>query len=301
MSLCTQHPEAPAVYQCDGCQKFLCGECVEESHVLLLCAHCGERALPLEAGQAADVRELRKQEVVDQPYNLTDALLYPFRGSGPFLFAGTALGFLICWLASFACVGFLAYGFLGLMIIGLQFKIVRSTSDGKNELPDWPDFTDIGGLVADFFTWLVINFLQILPIIFYAYSTLAMAFGQKPNPVTWIGVAAVAWVGMAVALMGWGAAGSYRRIKVLSFPQHVIAYLGALPDSIQITNVTFGLLIATTAIQEVLEGSLPLLGSALSSLVGIYWIFMVPHLGGLIFRRHNDLMDKVYWPDKDDP
>ena len=42
---CAAHPERAAVYECDGCGKLLCEECIEEGHRLLCCRHCGERAL----------------------------------------------------------------------------------------------------------------------------------------------------------------------------------------------------------------------------------------------------------------
>jgi len=44
---CATHAQSRALYQCDGCGKLLCDACIEESHRLLLCRLCGERALPL--------------------------------------------------------------------------------------------------------------------------------------------------------------------------------------------------------------------------------------------------------------
>ncbi len=101
--------------------------------------------------------------------------------------------------------------------------------------------------------------------------------------------------------MGFGAAGNYRRKKVLGFYQHLLGYLGSVPDSIHITNYAFALYVATTFLQSFFEGSIPLLGTILSGVVGMYWIFMMPHLGGLIFRRHSNLMDRVYWPEGVNP
>ena len=298
MPNCAQHPDLPAVYSCDGCGQLLCGECIEESHALLLCRLCGERALPLDEEGPASTRELREERVLTAPYSFQDALFYPFRGTGIYLFVVTLMCFFACWVLSFFCLGGLAYVVLWLLIAGLQFKIVRSTAAGDNQLPDWPDFTDLGGLVADLLTWLAINVLQFMPAVFYLFGRAGADTLERPDPLIALAIAALGWVGTAVALMGFGAAGNYRRMNVLGFPQHFLAYMGSVPDSVHITNYAFGLFVATTLLQTFFEGSLPILGTILSAVVGLYWIFMMPHLGGLIFRRHNKLMDRIYWPDR---
>jgi hypothetical protein len=300
MSPCGQHPDVPALYQCDGCQQLLCGACIEESHTLLLCRLCGERALPLEQEMAATTRDLERQRTLTVPYGLREALFYPFRGSGGYLFFGTLTSFVICWVLSFLWIGGLFYGVLWLLIVAMQFKIVRKTAAGDNEMPaDWPDFTDVGSLLADYVTWLVINVLQFVPIMIYLMSRADQDPEARPYPAAWLAIAALAWVGTAVALMGFGAAANYRRMKVLSFHQHVRAYLGSIPDSIHITNYAYGLFLTTTLLKIFLAGAIPFLGNLMSDVVGIYWIFMMPHLGGLLFRRHSKLMDQIYWPDRE--
>ncbi len=223
MANCVQHPEVPAVYYCDGCRQLLCGECIEESHALLLCRLCGERALPLDEEGPANTSELHEERVLTAPYSFQDALFYPFRGTGRYLFVVTLLSFFACWVLSFFCLGGLAYGILWLLIAGLQFKIVRSTAAGDNQLPDWPDFTDFGGLGADLATWLVINLLQFMPVVFYLFGRAGADPVNRPDPLVALAIAALGWVGTAVALMGFGAAGNYRRMKVLGFHQHFLA------------------------------------------------------------------------------
>ncbi len=298
MANCVQHPEVVAPYYCDGCRQLLCGECIEESHALLLCRLCGERALPLDQEGPTSSRQLHQERVLSAPYSFQEALFYPFRGTGLYMFIATLVSFFACWVLSFFCVGALAYGALWLLIAGLQFKIVRSTAAGDNVLPDWPDFTDFGGLIADLVTWWAINLLQLVPVIFYLFGRATQDPDVKPDPVVWLAIAALGWVGTAVALMGFGAAGNYRRIKVLGFHQHLLGYMGSVPDSVHITNYAFALFVATSFLQSFFEGSIPVLGTILSGVVGIYWIYMMPHLGGLLFRRHNKLMDNVYWPDR---
>jgi hypothetical protein len=94
--------------------------------------------------------------------------------------------------------------------------------------------------------------------------------------------------------MAYGAAGTYSRIRVLFVHRHVQGFLAAGADAVHVTNLAFGLGAAIFMIQPVLA-RVPLLGSALASVVGTYWVFLLPHLAGLVFRRHNKRMDQLYW------
>ncbi len=292
---CVEHPDAAALYVCDGCQQPLCEECIEESYTLFLCRLCGERALPLHAEQPTSVRELKKRRALDVPYSLTESLAYPFRGSGVYMFIATLLASGMLWVITFApgCLGLgLRAGFWGL-IVGLQFRIVRSTAEGENELPDWPDYTDIGKMFWDILTWNIIHFVIVVAVVWFIVSG-ALEEGFKPRIDFSIAIAAVLWLSAAFMVMAYGAVGNYRRLKVFEVHNHVRGYLSAGADAVKITNLVFGLGILAFLLQSFLEG-VPFVGAALSSIVGVYWLFMVPHLAGLLFRRHIDTMERLYW------
>ena len=293
---CAEHPDVAALYVCDGCEKHLCEDCIEESFRLLLCRLCGERALPLHADQPASVQELKKQRAVSKPYSLKEAFFYPFRGSGIYMFAATLIASGILWLVSIMPTGCLALGlravFWGL-IVGLQFRIVRSTAEGENELPDWPDFTDVGKMFWDILTWNVIHAVIVIGILWFTIGG-ALQGGFKPRIDFSIAVALVLWLSAAFMVMAYGAVGNYRRLKVFEIHNHVRGYLAAGSDAVKITNLVFGLGILAFLARALLEG-IPFVGAALSSVVGVYWLFMVPHLSGLLFRRNIDTMEKLYW------
>jgi hypothetical protein len=296
---CVQHPDVPALYGCDGCGKRLCGDCIEESHALFLCRLCGERALPLQEDRPASVKELAKERKLTGPYSLKDALSYPFRGTGLSLFLAVLFCTMVIWVLRILIFTGLVAGLLNfvlwLMIVGLQFKIVRSTSDGDDELPDWPDFFDFGSLIQDVATWLVIYGVVIVAVAYYAAAGLIGSYGNlEPRFDFWLGFAVVLWLGTAFAVMAYGAAGTYSRIRVLFVHRHVQGFLAAGADAVHVTNLAFGLGAAIFMIQPVLA-RVPLLGSALASVVGTYWVFLLPHLAGLVFRRHNKRMDQLYW------
>lgn len=318
MSTCAQHTDVPASYRCDGCGKTLCEECVEQSHALFMCRLCGELALPLGAagpgsapGEPASrapssrpltPRILRERRRREASYSLQEALLYPFRGTGLYLYIGTVLILGVLWAVGLVagCASLILRAGLWGLIVGLQFKIVRSTAEGDNEIPDWPDFTDIGTMIRDFATWIAIHSLQIMAMMVYGAilgaSLLGGLFGAgEPKLFTWLVFAAFWWVAIAYTLMAFGAAGNYTRVHALFVHQHIPCFLACGADAVKITNLAFGFGAVVLVLRTAFESSVPLLGGVLSSLLGMYWVFLVPHLAGLLFRRHYDAMEARYW------
>src|SRR6185503_4372778 len=178
-SFCAAHPQTVARFQCDGCHKLLCDACIEESHRLLLCRLCGERALPLEASAPATTteRHLAARPSMQGRYSLGQALLYPFRGSGLFLFIASLLtAGVVTFLARFGlgCFPLFLWICWVSLLIGIQFKIVESTAKWENELPDWPEYFSIGERVVEVLTYLVIVLLNFGPLVEFV-----LAFGWK--------------------------------------------------------------------------------------------------------------------------
>src|SRR3972149_4017283 len=92
---CGNHVSNEAAFRCDGCGRLLCAECVTEGHRLLFCKLCGERALPLEAEAPATVPERQRAAKIEAPYSLADALRYPFRGLGLYVYLGYIVFFVL--------------------------------------------------------------------------------------------------------------------------------------------------------------------------------------------------------------
>lgn len=311
--VCAQHPAAPATYRCDGCRRALCDACIKESHVLVLCGVCGEMAVPIGAGEAtaapsggppvaaatgATVRDRRRQAAITRPYPLTRALGYPLRGSGLGMFVATlaTLGFLWFIRHGWGCLPILlTLGFTG-MVVALQFKIVRTTAAGDDDLPDWPDFLDIRMMILDYLTWIGVQLHQLLlvvPFFVLRYHT-PEALLEPPSYPFWLGVAVLLWLGGALALMAFGAAGVFGRPYVLAVPSHVRGFLAAGGSAIKIANVGFGVGAVVLMVQFLLESNVPWVGAALSTGVSVYWIFTAPHLAGVLFRRHLPAFEKIY-------
>ena len=294
--MCAQHPEVAAQFRCDGCAKLLCGDCIRKGHALLFCGLCGERALPLKEGQPATVQQVRRRDAVTKPYSFMDALAYPFRGSGLLMFiVAVACMMLVQILLTFG-MGlwryFFAAGFWSLMI-GLQFSIVRTTAEGDDELPEWPDYSDFGERVADILTYLCIALLQFGPAALYLFLRMESLVAGEPGVVFWAVFAVLAWLGAALATMAYGAAGRFSRPSIFRLDLHTKGFVTGGADAVTAANLTFGLGAAFFVLRIALSG-IPILGAILSGIVGAYWFFTSAHIAGVMFRRHIFVLEKMY-------
>jgi hypothetical protein len=305
--VCVTHAAVPAQFRCDGCGKLLCSACVEESHRLLLCRLCGERALPLAETAAATVPERRQRDAVAAraAYGVGDALLYPLRGGGLGMFlvalvaqaVVSAIVFLNRYSLSLRgqATGISIATFWLALLVGIQFKIVTTTARGDDELPDWPEYLSLGERLAEVFTYVGIALLQWGP----ALLVVLLAGGRdalvEPRGIVFWGIAAAAlWVGTALAAMAWGAGAIHWRRKVLRVDQHVRALLATGGEGLLTVNVTFLLFAAVVLVRTAFGSGLALLGIALAGVLGIYWTFLAPHLVGVLFRRHAAALHAIY-------
>lgn len=294
--MCAQHPNVAAMFRCDGCGKLLCGDCIKKGHALLFCVLCGERALPLNEGQPATVKQVNRREAVTKPYSFTDALAYPFRGSGLLMFIVAVVAMMLVQILLTFGMGLWRYlfaaGFWSLMI-GLQFSIVRTTAEGENELPEWPDYSDFGERVADVLTYAGIALLQFGPAALYLFLRMEPLVSGEGGLAFWAVFALLAWLGAALATMAYGAAGRFDRPSILRLDLHTRGFVTGGADAVTAANLTFGLgaafLILRLAFSEI-----PILGAILSGIVGAYWFFTSAHIAGVLFRRHIFALEKMY-------
>jgi hypothetical protein len=296
---CASHAERAATYRCDGCQRGLCDDCVKELGKLLVCAHCGEQALPLAGGAPATstARAAERRRATSGHYGLGAALAYPFRGSGLFLFVAAVVsaGF-VGFVGRFGigCVPIvLSLGWLSLLV-GIQFKIVATTARWDDELPDWPEYHSLGERAVELLTWLAIGALQWGPAVAWivAFGGWELLAGEA-SPGFWIGLAALLWLGTALAVMAWGAAAVHWRHLAVRVDKHVAALAAAGGDGLATVNLTFVLLFVVLLCKGLL-GRVPLAGTVVAGVLGIYWSFLFPHLVGLLFRRHGARLHAVY-------
>jgi len=291
---CARHSEVPAAFHCDGCGRYLCPRCAEESHALFLCGVCGERALPLGAEAEQTPTRRKRKATVSRPYTYKDALSYPLRDTAGRVTLAGLVGLLTLAAFTRGCFFGLAIQIiLTLAIAGMQFKVARKTMDGDYEVPYWTDW-EFGELLLDWFAWLAVMVLQWGLIVAVALDYgLTSVLLEEPNLLFWLLVALCGWVGTALSLMGMGAAANYGRWHVFALPHHFVAFRRAAGDAVATTNLVYGGA-AVIPVVQVLVSPIPLVGTIFGIALGAYWSLVLPHLCGLLFGRNAEDMDAVY-------
>ena len=288
MSVCAQHSDVQATYRCDGCGRLLCDECVEESYRLLLCRPCGEMAVPLEGGRPANTRELAKVRTASKTYTLQESLIYPFIGMGLFIFIFAVF---VKGAAGFGLRVGLA---MTALMAALQFKIVRSTIRGEDELTSWPDFTDWSELFSDLIAWILLEgTFSIMIAIYMGAEIFNGFFGVEPSFLRSVGFAAFLWLGTAFQIIGYGVAGGFSPVYLLAIHKHVKSFSATYGDAIRATNLVF-MLRGVTFFAAGIAAFVPLVGGFLAVAVEAYYLFMVSRLSGLLYRKHEEVLDDIY-------
>jgi hypothetical protein len=299
---CAAHPAAAAAFRCDGCGKPLCHDCIQEGHRLLFCRLCGERALPLAPAAPATTPERRRAMALAAPYSFTDALRYPFRGAGGWLF-GTYVVLLIAFALveslPFGCAGtVLLRAFIAILFPGLLFAIVRQTAAGDDELPDWPDIHETGERLREILAFFVIGFLMLLP------AAVCLRLGgcgvedflrRGPHSLLcWLLLALGIALGLVLAIPAIASQALYQDL-LSSFRAdlHARAFAAGGTDSLATLGLVSGLLLAGQLVAVALSG-MPLLGHALEGAATAYALFTGAHAIGLLARRHAAAFDAIY-------
>lgn len=296
---CATHADVEAVFLCEGCQKPLCHDCIQEGHRLLFCRLCGERAMPLAAETPAVATELRRATKREAPYDLRDALLYPFRGLGRFVYWGyvvvLALFMFLGTIPGLGCAVLMMRFLILLMLPGLLFAIVRTTADGEIELPDWPDWSEGGQRLWEWFGAFLAFAVSILPLVVILYL---LGCGPEQlaelTPLCFMGLLLGSVLGAALWIPAFGAvAVEWTPWVALRVDLHLKALVNVGTDAWKTLGILVALLVARQILGLILM-PIPLLGGLAQIMVATYTLVMGAHFIGLLFRRHAATLDAIY-------
>lgn len=302
MSTCSTHTARPATHRCDGCQRLLCDACVQPSHRLFLCGVCGEMAIPLAPGAPRSTTEARRVGVRAATYSLGEAFLYPFRGTGAGVFwvyfvLLVIFDVLPAIIPGFGCAVWLPSLVVGLLVPRLLFTIVRTTADGENELPDWPEF-DFWERLADAFWMAVILVVVALPgivILELSGCDMLTLVGVGDGRSCWPPLILAFFVGMALWIPTLGAYSVFESFWLIPrIDLHVRAHLTAIVEGLVITGLLAGLFLVGWALRFAFSFAVPYVGLVLAVFIGIYTAFTGAHLVGVFFRRHFAELERIY-------
>lgn len=301
MSQCAQHPGVAATYQCDGCQRLLCEQCVDESHRLILCRICGERALPLAATQPANTTQLAYKRRHQTAYSMVDAFAYPLRGNSAWLFwVYVALTTLLAVLAWVPGLG-LAAGLFSLALLGLLaamvLRIIFQTSEGNNELPSWPDF-DLFALLRDIFKLIAATVVGLAPIFLllelFGPGFLRFFLGEG-GALGWLLFVVGLATGAVLGLVALGSVALYDQVLgAFRIDLHLAAIRVMGTDLIKTVGFVVALTVAVQILKLIVLLGVPLVGGILQAAIGTYGLFTTAHLIGLLYRRHEEEVNAIY-------
>ena len=293
---CAAHPEREAAFRCSGCLRTLCPDCIEEGHRLLFCRHCRERALPLVEGAAATTPELARERRFARPYPFARAFSYVFRGRGALTLPAYVALLTFAEIAP-PMVRLAIYVLVALLLPGFLFEIVRRTAEADDELPDWPDFAEIGARLADWRDAAGVALAAWLP--WLALRRFAGCdledFLIADRGLCALAAAIAAAIGFAVAQFGFGAVGTWNS-GWLSFrlDLHLEALLSGTKLEGPLFLGTIAVLLAGAGFAARLLIGVPLIGMALIHAALGYALFTSAHLAGLLFRRHRERLEAIY-------
>ncbi len=265
---CETH-QAVAGWQCTGCGRALCPDCVAYKYVaparLTVCVLCGELAEPL-------LRERTSKESLAS--QLPGAFQFPIRGDAPALWLGLAA---FTWLASY--VG--ASGIAWALSLGTYFAIIRAAASGHDAL----ELSDFRDPVTSMFLPLARFAIAMLP----AWGgALAALFTGNSN---WLWLALVLTVLWAPVNLIAAARDAHlaamldpRRVinTVLNIGGDYFAYLGGLAAAAVLCFLAF-------VIGEGLRHSalyFPLVTPLFSQALLVYPVMVMARIAGLVLRRH---------------
>ncbi len=274
-AFCKFHPQIPGRFACPQCGRNVCELCVTtrlvEGEARKFCRACGTECEAVQASVPAAAAPPGFYA------SLPRALAYPFRGSGVILLAaGTAFFFLLGRLP-----------FLGFIVAGYLFNyaksIITTTAGGRDEPPDWPEFTDwIEGFILPYLQFLALTVLTFGP--FYVLGL------WRPGTETQARLVALAALGYGALLapMGMLALAMFDTVAALN-PIALTASIARIPIPYLAAAAAFEVVLALHSFAEGALGRwipVPLLPSLISSFLYLYLVTVGMRILGLLYVTH---------------
>ncbi len=295
--ICNNHPKAQAKLQCAQCGRLFCDLCVSTKRTggqqKKFCRDCGGECNWLSAWLLLPTEDTRTFYQL-----LPAAFLYPFQGDGIILmFLGTLFYIFTQFVAkapAFAFFGrwavfivfIFAYGYL----FAYQMRIIASTIEGREEMPDWPDFLGFEDVGRPFFQVLITVAVCVAP------GALTLYVFKEQD---WAWAVAIAFFGLGALYlpMAFLAVSLFDALEALN-------PLFIFPSILRVLKeymVAFGLLIAIVffniVVDFVLERFVPgtylavvMLSGIFSGFIGFYLLTVEMRILGVLYRTQKDVL-----------
>ncbi len=292
---CRYHPRNAAHLLCPKCHGSYCEMCVNVRAVggksKNFCRTCAVECTPV---------QISEEEPAEIPItsHIGGAFKYPFKGDGVVLMCAGTIVFLVVdgarWVSRYAFI----YGLIAvilLTIFGTGYltaflrRVITSTAEGDEEMPEWPDIQDFS---SDIFA----PFMQLIGTVVFCFApmiglTMYAAAGVNGDS-AWLGWATTAAMlsGCVYFPMAFTAVAMSDSILAIN-PMVVIPSIMKVLGQYVLTVVVLALiLLARWLLYRLLEKILPvpLLPTIITSLIGLYLLVVEMRILGLLYRSNKD-------------
>ncbi len=212
---------------------------------------------------------------------LGSAFTYPLRDRGwLILLAGIIFFFLAEFLSFIPVISIFIAVFTTGYIVSFLTRVIITSSDGDETLPDWPDFENFyEDIIVPIFRWAFVLAVSFGPGIFLIYKGMGLA-----------AVAALA-VGLVYLPMALTAA-SIHESAFSANPLVVIPAILKVPIQYTLTTLMLGMLSGVSAyLQWRVEGEFGLLSGAAILAVFLYFAVVQCRLMGLLYFANDETIN----------
>ena len=239
---------------------------------------------------------LARQHELAGAYSWKQTLLYAFRGPGAKAFLGLVAVFVTLeWLAAQLPMGsvFKALRWLGsLTVLGLFCLIVRRTMQGRHSFPDLGEVLDLRRRGAELaMIWGVLLMAALAPAGLVLTRNWHGLFAAATG---WGLLSALVWLSAALATLGCSAAGAFGHRFSLDLKRHALSFDAGAPEIAFAVHAVFALVVTVALLRATLLPFVPWIGSPLAVAVEVYALLEVPHLMGVVYRRHQIELARIY-------
>lgn len=290
---CKNHHKNPALYYCRKCHKAFCELCVAVRHVGHVPTHncrlCANDCVPI-AGrpQAPGMR------ITNFYAALPQAFAYPLKAEGLVLLCVGTMLYLFIEAATYVLSLGGLFGLAGVIImtvfgVGYIFsymkRIIASTAEGNEGMPDWPDFTDWGeDILVPFFQMLGTLLFSFLPL----FAVLVMSV-KGMDVADWLIIPAII-AGCLYYPMGLLSVALHDTIAGLNPLLIVPSIFRVFGAYLVCCLVVAGIFLVRTAMVELLPRVLPvpIFPYVISGFVGLYLLTTLMRVIGLLYLAKKD-------------
>jgi hypothetical protein len=223
-----------------------------------------------------------------------EAFTYPFKGHGKYMLIGgvimmVVVGFFSLSPILFIILGILVFGFMG----SYMMKIITHSSEGEEEPPDWPDFSEFGSdIISPAFQLLWTILIAYLPAI--ALMIYLWPIEGLQDQAMLLGVKLVCSVYFPMALIVMSHGRSYLAVG----PHMVLPAIFKVPGDYIIAVAVLQLALILDNLLERVLFHIPILGGLIATFVSLYLIMACMHLLGLVYYKNRALLN--WWGEEEE-